>query len=330
VSTSTWITRPRLGALGAVILAAAMASMTMDVNGDSLRGSGLRRAVYSPPRTPWGDPDLQGAYSNTDERGIPMNRPSEFEGFRVQHFPPAELARLNRERSVQFGLEKSEWEQIYEPARINNSRPWLVSDPPDGKIPAVLEARRQVITDVAGTVPNGSPKPWESLDLVSRCITRGLPGSMLPEIYGNSYEILQAPGVVVITYEAIHEARVVLLDARPHVDARIRTYLGDARGWFEGDSLVVETTNFTSRTPFHLSSEQLKIVERFTPIAPNVLQWSVTLDDATAWTRPWTFGMNLTTTLERPLEFACHEGNYSLRNILAAAPDMVTTATPED
>jgi hypothetical protein len=328
VSASTRIRRPRIGALGAVILAAVTASMTLDVNGSSLPGSGLRRAAYSPPPTPWGDPDLQGAYSNSDERGIPMNRPNEFEGFRVQHFPPAELARLNRERSVQFGLETSEWEQIYEPARINNSRPWLVSDPPDGKIPPVLEARRQAITNVSGTVPDGSSKPWESLDLVSRCITRGLPGSMLPEIYGNAYEILQAPGVVVITYEAIHEARVVFLDARPHVDSRIRTFLGDARGWFEGDSLVVETTNFTSRTPFHLSSEHLKIVERFRPIAPNVLQWSVTLDDATTWARPWTFGMNLTRTVERPLEFACHEGNYSMRHTLAVEPDLAATAKP--
>jgi len=316
--------------VGVLILAAAAGSMTARVGPASPPSDAATSNSYSPPRTPWGDPDLQGAFSNSDERGIPMSRPDTLKHFSLRHFPPAQLARLNRQRALQFHPEKNQWEEVHEPAQINNSRPWLVSDPPDGKVPRTLEVRLQEFSNLPTTVANGSPRPWESLDLLSRCVTRGLPGSMLPDIFGNAYEIVQAPGVVVITYEAIHEARVVLLDGRPHVDSRIRTYLGDARGRFEGHSLVIETTNFTGRTPFYQSSDRLKLVERFTPIAQNVLQWSVTLIDDRTWPTPWTFAMNLTRTPGRPLEFACHEGNYSMRNILAAAPDMVTTAKPEE
>jgi hypothetical protein len=306
-----------IAALGVLILAAAAGSMTVKVDPASPLSDATTSSSYSPPRTPWGDPDLQGAFSNSDERGIPMSRPDGLRNFPLRHFPPDELARLNRQRNLQVDPRKNEWEQVHEPALINNSRPWLVSDPPDGKIPRTLEARLQEFSSLPTTVVNGAPRPWESLDLLSRCVSRGLPGSMMPDIFGNAYEIVQAPGVVVITYEAIHEARVVLLDGRPHVDSRIRTYLGDARGRFEEDSLVIETTNFNGRTPFYRSSERLTLVERFTPIAQNVLQWSVTLIDHTTWPRPWTFAMNLTRTSGRPLEFACHEGNYSMRNILA-------------
>jgi hypothetical protein len=296
----------------------------MKVNQTSSLSHGTSRNLYSPPRTPWGDPDLQGAFSNRDERGIPMTRPDGLKGFRVEHFPPAELARLNDQRNLQLRSAGNEWEEVYEPTQVNNSRPWLVSDPPDGKIPPTVEPRAREFMKLFSAGANDSAKPLESYDLQTRCVTRGLPGSMMPDIYGNAYEILQAPGVVAITYEAIHETRVIYLDGRPHVGGDLRTYLGDARGRFEGDSLVVETTNFNGRTPFHLSSEHLRLVERFTPIAPNALEWSVTLNDATVWTRPWTFAMSLTRTSDRPLEFACHEGNYSMRHILTAQGELPT------
>jgi hypothetical protein len=141
----------------------------------------------------------------------------------------------------------------------------------------------------------------------------------MPAIYGSSYAIVQAPGVVAITYEMVNETRVIPLDRRPHVGAPIRSYMGDARGHFEGDTLVVETTNFTDKIPYRGSSPDLKIVERFTPVAPGIVQWAVTLDDAATWTRPWTFAMNLTQTEAPPFEYACHEGNYAMRNILSIA-----------
>jgi hypothetical protein len=157
--------------------------------------------------------------------------------------------------------------------------------------------------------------------LYDRCITRGLPGSMMPAIYGNSYEIVQGPQQVAIIYEMIHETRVIPLDNRPHVGAAIRSYMGDARGHWDGDTLVVETTNIKDQSAYrNANGAVLKIVERFKPAAAG-LEWSVTLDDPTTWTRPWTFAMVLSRkdASQRPFEYACHEGNYGMANILSAA-----------
>ena len=143
---------------------------------------------------------------------------------------------------------------------------------------------------------------------------------MMPAIYGNSYRIHQAPGVVTIGYEMLYETRVIPLDNRPHINSSIRQYLGDARGRWEGNTLVVETTNFTDKVPYRGSSEHLKLIERFTPLGPDTLEWSVTLDDPHTWARPWTFAMNLThDESQPPFEYACHEGNYGLRNMLSVA-----------
>ena len=118
----------------------------------------------------------------------------------------------------------------------------------------------------------------------------------------------------------LYETRVIPLDGRPHISGAIRQYLGDARGRWEGNTLVVETTNFTDKVPYRGSSEHLRLVERFTPLGPDTVEWSVTLDDPHTWARPWTFAMNLTRDEEQPpFEYACHEGNYGLRNVLSAA-----------
>jgi hypothetical protein len=159
--------------------------------------------------------------------------------------------------------------------------------------------------------------------MYDRCITRGLPGSMMPAIYGNSYEIVQAPGYVVIRYEMIHEARVIPL-RQPHVGSAIRQYLGDARGHWEGNTLVVETTNFTNKTHWgynnRYNSEKYTLTERFTPMAPDRLQWEARIDDPDVWVRPFTFAMSLTRDNSQPIfEYACHEGNRGLEHILQAA-----------
>jgi len=143
----------------------------------------------------------------------------------------------------------------------------------------------------------------------------------MPAIYGNSYQILQGPGYVAIKYEMVNETRMIPLGNQPHLNQKIRRYLGDARGHFEGNTLVVETTNFTDRTAYRGSSDQLKLVEHFKPIGPNTVEWSVTFDDPHTWAKPWTFAMNLTRDPgQPPFEYACrHEGNYGLKNILTAA-----------
>jgi hypothetical protein len=152
---------------------------------------------------------------------------------------------------------------------------------------------------------------------------------MMPTIYGNSYQVVQAPGYVAIRYEMIHETRIIPLDRRPHVGDGIRTYMGDARGHWDGTTLVVETTNFNGKnaadlagygSPDRGATANLRVVERFKPVGPNAIEWSVTLEDAATWPRPWTFGMHLTKDDTQPVfEYACHEGNYGLTGILSAA-----------
>jgi hypothetical protein len=156
---------------------------------------------------------------------------------------------------------------------------------------------------------------------------------MIPVMYGNVYQIAQSPGYVVITYEIVHEARVIPLGGRPHVAAAIHEHMGDARGHWEGDTLVVETTNFTTLTVYrNANPARLKITERFTRVAPDRIDWTATMDDPTTWAAPWTIAMPLTLDPQPAMAFECHEGNYGLRNILSAAraADAARASTPSD
>ena len=281
---------------------------------------------YAPPRTPWGDPNLQGNFTNKHEQSTPFERPAEFEGRRVTDVTGAELAAILARREQQV-LERPAGVGPYQ-FRDNldvtkGSRAWLVVDPPDGRIPSMApDARvRNARPRTTGSFGDGPFDGPDDLTLFDRCITRGFPGSMLPFIHGNSYQIVQAPGVVAIRYELFHETRVIRLDKTPHVGKGIGLDMGDARGHFDGDALVIETTNFRDRSAYrNANAATLRIVERFTRTAADRIEWDVTVDDPMTWTRPWTFAMPLTMDdREAVLEFACHEGNYSLPNILSAA-----------
>jgi hypothetical protein len=289
-------------------------------------GLAQTRARTPVPRTPWGDPDLQGAFTNSDESLIPMERPDSLKGRTLADITPSELAALNKQRNEErVEADKQRWElrsplHWFENHDPRNSRAWLVVDPPDGKIPPQTpEARARAAARTKARQGRGEADSYEDRSLYDRCITRGLPGSMMPAIYGNAYEIVQGPGFVAISYEMVNELRVIPLDARPHVGQAIRAYMGDARGRFDGDSLVLETTNFTDKVPYRGSSDKLRLIERFTPTSATTVEWSVTFDDPSTWTRPWTFAMTLTRTSERPFEYACHEGNYAMRNLLGIA-----------
>jgi hypothetical protein len=285
--------------------------------------------AFTPVKTPWGDPDLQGIYTNKDENGIPFEKPSQFEGKKLEDVvDDSEFAEAVRARNASAptraigiggadtGAGPIHWYEHYD---AKNSRPWLVTEPADGKIPPTTpEAQKRAAERAAARSGRGPADSYEDRSLYDQCITRGLPGSMMPAIYGNSYQIHQGPGFVAIRYEMIHETRVIPLDGRAHVGSKIRTYMGDAVGHWEGNTLVVETTNF--RDPNRGASEKLKLIEHFKPVAPNKVEWAVTYDDAATWARPWTFAMNLTKdATQAPFEYACHEGNYGLRNILSAA-----------
>jgi hypothetical protein len=202
-------------------------------------------------RTPWGDPDLQGAYTNSDESLIPMERPDTLKGKALSEVTSDELEKLNEERNeARVEADKQRWElrsplHWFENHNPKNSRAWLVVDPADGKIPPITaEAKARASARAQARKGRGEADSYEDRSLYDRCITRGLPGSMMPAIYGNSYEIVQGPGFVAIQYEMVNELRVIPLDGRPHLSSTIRNYMGDARGHFEGDTLVVETTNF--------------------------------------------------------------------------------------
>ena len=300
-------------------------------------------AKYAPPKTAWGDPKLEGVYSNDDETGTPFERPAEFDGRRIEDITPAELTALNKKRNEQFnaGVEGTEFagglrppaHLIFDSFERKNSTPWLVVDPPDGKIPALTDEARQRALRPASGIGRGvssninSVGPfnsYEDLGLYDRCITRGIPASMMPAGYGSYYEILQSQESVSLRYEMIHEHRVIPIDRgahRPHISAKLHLDLGDPRAWYDGNTLVIETTNFTARSAYRGASEHLTMTERYTAVAPGIVDWRVTFDDPHTWTRPWTFAMTLkqATHGEKLYEYACHEGNYGLKNILTGA-----------
>jgi hypothetical protein len=291
----------------------------------------IRNAAPSSPapRTPWGDPDLQGTYTNTYENGTPLERPDEFAGRRLEDVKGDELHAIKRatqQRTIAafLGPEHAPdnwWQDNLHLER--GSQAWFVVDPADGRIPPLTsEARQraQARAEARKKSARGPADSHEDRSLYDRCITRGLPGSMMPAIYGNQYQIVQAPGYVAIVYEMIHETRVIPLDGRPAAGTRIEQDMGDARGRWEGDTLVVETTNFKERSAYrNANAATLKLTERFQRVAPDKVRWTVTVDDPKTWTRPWTFTLPLTADPNPLPLYECHEGNYGLKNILSAA-----------
>jgi hypothetical protein len=290
---------------------------------------------YVPPRTPWGHPDLQGIYSNDDETGTPMQRPAHFAGRTMESITPEELAAEVKRRNDQFnaGVSGTEFagglrpptHLIFDSFERKNKRAWLIVDPPDGQMPPRVQGsgggrggRRGGVSTNAN--PNGPFNSWLDMGLYDRCITRGIPASMMPAGYGSRYDITQSPDSVVIRYEMIHEARAIPLNLPADAARGARKYMGDARAWWEGDTLAIETTNFRPETAPQGSSENVTMTERFTAISPDVVFWRVTFDDPTVWTRPWTFEMPLTKVdrTQQVHEYACHEGNLAMRNILSA------------
>jgi hypothetical protein len=330
----------RLGFALGVVVATVVAGTTVRLNSQQPSGSApAARAVTAKPfvaaKTPWGDPDLQGGWTNVNENGIPFERPDALAGKQLEAVDDSELAELVKERDEarvrgaaaiggrDTGAGPVHW---YEHYGAKNSRAWMVIDPADGRIPPQTPAALARIGGRAGgrggraggAPEGGRADSWLDRSFYDRCITRGLPGSMMPAIYGNAYDITQAPGIVAIRYEMIHETRVIRLDNAPRTS--LPSHMGEARGRFEGDTLVVETTGFDARTAYRNGTSRMKLTERFRPAAANTIEWSMTVDDPETWTKPWTFAMTLTADPEQPLfEYACHEGNYAMRNILSAA-----------
>jgi hypothetical protein len=298
----------------------------------------------STPRTPWGEPDLQGTWTSEPELSVPFERPREF-GER-REMTEAEfaqrVAQLQRQResdNADFDLETADrsnagqvgsatsppphWLERGTPSR----RTSLVIDPPDGRVPALTAAARERLQRTRGSGTFGADGAFnasaafrgpEDLSLWERCITRGLPGAIFPTVYNANTRIVQGPGFVAITYEMIHDTRIIRTDGGDHAASGVRGYFGDSRGRWEGDTLVVDVTNFSSRSGYRGSSDSLHLIERFSRVG-STLRYEVTVDDPQTWTRPWTAALNLSPQAQDMFEYACHEGNNSMRNILSAA-----------
>jgi len=300
------------------------------------------------PRTPWGDPDLEGTYTSDNSIGVPMQRPETF-GTRAL-LTDEEYAARTDANSVQVAkdqaLEPESEFSAEDPSAINAPRHWLerpdrpsratslVVDPPDGRIPALTPAGER-FSEARRTSRRRPPESYTDFTNYDRCISRGVTGSILPVIYGNGTQILQAPGYVVIRNEMIHEARVIPLDGRPHADPSVHMWMGDARGRFEGDALVIETTNFTDRTGIGgngngaVHSTELKLVERLTRVDADTLLYEFAVHDPTIYTQPWTVRFELNRKAGYEIyEYACHEGNYALANMLRAARADERAAAP--
>ncbi len=302
----------------ALALAAAAASLaTITIAGQS------RTETRTLPRMPWGDPDLQGVWSIATI--TPFERPGALAGKQVlTEEEAAELERTNLTTNNQDRRDGAGTDTDL--ARAYNDFWWdrgtkvvstrqtsLVVDPPDGRVPVLTPEGQKRATARAARGYDS----WEDRSLWERCITRGLP--LVPGPYNNNYQILQTPTHVVILHEMIHDARIIPLDGRPHIGQNVRQWFGDSRGRWEGDTLVVETTNFTDKWSFRGSTEKLRLIERFTRIDNGTVKYEFTIDDPATFTSKWTAAIPMAGTDELIYEYACHEGNYGMVNLLSGA-----------
>ncbi len=285
---------------------------------------------WTAQRTPDGQPDLQGVWSNPTI--TPFERPAEFAGKATLTEKEAAELEARAAKARTDGPPKAGDVGNYNQAWfdsgtkvVSTRQTSLVVDPPDGRVPVKPSAEAKRDYDLAHASDS-----WEYMSVWDRCITRGVPAGMFPAGYNNSYQILQTPGYVVIFYEMIHETRIIPVDGRPHLPPSVRQWNGDSRGHWEGNTLVVDTTNYngkgwiatsaaTGRIKGIPQSEALHVVERFTRADKNTILYKVTIDDPNVYTQPWTLSIPLSREENYKIyEYACHEGNHAVENVLGA------------
>jgi hypothetical protein len=274
---------------------------------------------YSAPRTPWGHPDLQGTWTTDDARSVPLQRAPEFGERRL--LSDQEYAdRKRRDDETRGDVRVAAGTFVGEVGSRTHRQTSLVVEPANGRVPARTPAADQRMAAINKAVNPLLPLTWEDRSLFERCISRG-PLASLPTLYGNGLRIVQAPGVVAISHEMIHEARIVPLDRRPPSD-NFHSYMGYSAGRWEGDSLVIETRGFTNKTALAGTrhTDKLHVVERLTRTAEDTITYEATVTDPDTWTAPWKVSVPLTTQPGyQVFPYECHEGNHALRNMLSAA-----------
>ena len=293
---------------------------------DAGRTASAEPTSWAASRTPWGDPDLQGVWNNTVN--TPLERPDALAGqeFLTEEEVAAREARRDAERAPRAG-DTGTYNNFWCDARILSTRTALIADPPDGRVPALTrEGQQREAARADERRGRGPSDSWEDRNRWERCLTRSLP--MFPGSYNNNFQFLQIPGYVFIVLEMVHDVRVIPLDGRPHVN--IPQWLGNSRAHWEGDTLVIDTISFNDQLDgrnmlpshrgnlfqHHGSGETLHLVERFTRLDDTTMNYEFTMDDPTTYTRPWTVMVPMTKTDDPIFEYACHEGNRGLQNIL--------------
>jgi hypothetical protein len=287
------------------------------------------------PRTPWGDPDLQGTWTTDDYIGVPVERPVELgtkryfteEDMAARAARQAEQARKAAQSAPAAGAGVGPPDHWGEQARNATRQTSFVVEPADGRIPAVTpEAQKRAAPRDRGSFGTGPFNTFTDFTNFDRCISRGVVGSLLPRPYGNGLDIVQAPGYVALRHEMIHEPRIIPIGGGPRIGSAIKQYMGDARGRWEGNTLVVETTNFTDQMSIGFNgnglrhSDAMRLTERFTRVSRDTIEWEVTIDDPKTYTKPFKMALLITTSPGYEVfEYACHEGNYGMPHILSAA-----------
>jgi hypothetical protein len=304
-----------------IIVVAALALVTVSIAGQTPAG----KRIWTPPRTAWGEPDLQGKWSYATV--TPLERPAGQAGREL--LSAAEIARLNEEARTgadrRDGTPDADLERAYNAYWYDrgksSGRTSLIIDPPDGRLPPLTAEGQRRQAAGAAREAGHEYDSWVNRPLQERCITyHGVPP--LPTGYNNTYQIFQTPGLVVILDENIHDVRAIPLDGRPHLGRGIRQWNGNSIGHWENNTLVVETTNYGPLTSvrFPAASETLRSVERFARVAPDQIDYRFTIDDPATYTRPWTAMLPMAGLPDYVIfEYACHEGNYSIRNVLSGA-----------
>jgi hypothetical protein len=317
--------RSRILAGAAAVLVAQVlvpASVAGQGQAGPARRSGEPQKQWTPPRTPWGHPDLQGIYTNNTV--VPLERPANLAD--KAELTDAEIAeRFQKHRDTLFARREGDtgfYNDFWFEWGKDGRRTSLIVDPPDGKLPLTPAAQEQGKEALRRF--SLLPASREDFNPFDRCITRSLPGAMMPGFYNHYYQILQTPEYVALAIEMIHDVRIIPLDNRPHLSGTIRQWLGDSRGRWEGDTLVVETTNLNDKVngrslTYFGAGAELRLVERFTRVAADTIDYQFTVEAPASFTRPWTASIPMTKSDLRIFEYACHEGNYAMPNSLGGA-----------
>jgi hypothetical protein len=303
--------------------AASSANTHRSVRSAATSAGAAARGAWTPTRTPDGQPDLQGYWTNATF--TPLERPAEFAG--KEFFTPEEAAAYEKQRIDAFLGQPADnvhyddaiWQTEPYKKGVSGLRTSLIVDPADGRIPPLTPEGRRRAEERAARRGNPADAA-ENRTLLERCLTWGADvPPMLPAVYYANLQIIQSGGYVVVLTETIHSARVIPLDGRPHLGPKLRQWLGDSRGRWEGNTLIVDTVNYTNKTAFRGSGERLHVIERFTRVDAETIRYEFTADDPSTWTRPWSAEIPIK-KMHGPLyEYACTEGNYGLANILRGA-----------